>query len=118
MSANIEKSVASATLPELQEMADARKLFLQRVTLVHHWINGLFSSQIECPSSFRFRSDGLVMIGLKDGDHPLLRAYSIVSPDWEEHLEFFSVKVAEGPLTSRLQHLFERFFSEKSDDTG
>ena len=45
------------------------------------------------------------MIGLKDGDRPLLRAYSIVSPNWEEHLEFFSVKVPEGPLTSRLQHL-------------
>jgi ferredoxin--NADP+ reductase len=105
MLANIEKSVGSATLPELQEMAEARKLFLQRVTWVHHWTNGLFSFRIERPDSFRFRSGEFVMIGLKDGDRPLLRAYSIVSPSWEEHLEFFSVKVPEGPLTSRLQHL-------------
>ena len=105
MSATIEKSVGTATLPELQEMAEARKLHLQRVTWVHHWTNGLFSFQIERPDSFRFRSGEFVMIGLKDGDRPLLRAYSIVSPNWEEHLEFFSVKVPEGPLTSRLQHL-------------
>lgn len=105
MSAITEKSVGTATLPELQEMAEARKLHLQRVTWVHHWTNGLFSFQIERPASFRFRSGEFVMIGLKDGDRPLLRAYSIVSPNWEEHLEFFSVKVPEGPLTSRLQHL-------------
>jgi ferredoxin--NADP+ reductase len=105
MSANIEKSVGSATMPELQEMAEDRKLFLQRVSWVHHWTNGLFSFRIERPDSFRFRSGEFVMIGLKDGDRPLLRAYSIVSPSWEEHLEFFSVKVPEGPLTSRLQHL-------------
>jgi ferredoxin--NADP+ reductase len=105
MSANSEKSVGSATMPELQEMAEARKLFLQRVTWVHHWTNGLFSFRVERPDSFRFRSGEFVMIGLKDGDRPLLRAYSIVSPSWEEHLEFFSVKVPEGPLTSRLQHL-------------
>ena len=105
MLANTEKSVGSATMPELQEMAEARKLFLQRVTWVHHWTNGLFSFRIERPDSFRFRSGEFVMIGLKDGDRPLLRAYSIVSPSWEEHLEFFSVKVPEGPLTSRLQHL-------------
>lgn len=105
MSANTEKSVGSATMPELQEMAEARKLYLQRVTWVHHWTNGLFSFRVERPDSFRFRSGEFVMIGLKDGDRPLLRAYSIVSPSWEEHLEFFSVKVPEGPLTSRLQHL-------------
>ena len=105
MAANTEKYVGSATIPELQEMAEAKKLFLQRVTWVHHWTNGLFSFRVERPDSFRFRSGEFVMIGLKDGDRPLLRAYSIVSPSWEEHLEFFSVKVPEGPLTSRLQHL-------------
>ena len=66
MSANIEISVGSATLPELQEMAEARKLFLQRVTWVHHWTNGLFSFRIERPDSFRFRSGEFVMIGLKE----------------------------------------------------
>jgi len=66
MSANIEISVGSATLPELQEMAEVRKLFLQRVTWVHHWTNGLFSFRIERPDSFRFRSGEFVMIGLKE----------------------------------------------------
>ena len=86
-------------------MAQAKKLHLQKVTWVHHWTAELFSFRIERPRSFRFRSGEFVMIGLKDGDRPLLRAYSIASPSWEEHLEFFSVKIPEGPLTSRLQHL-------------
>lgn len=76
-----EKTVGSATLLELQAMAEAKKLFLQRVTWVHHWTNGLFSFRIERPDSFRFRSGEFVMIGLKDGERPLLRAYSIVSPN-------------------------------------
>ncbi len=98
-------SAGPATLPELEAMAEAKKLYLQKVTWVHHWTHGLFSFRIERPRSLRFRSGEFVMIGLKEGDRPLLRAYSIASPSWEEHLEFFSVKVCEGPLTSRLQHL-------------
>ena len=98
-------SVGPTTLPELEAMAEAKKLYLQKVTWVHHWTHGLFSFRIERPRSLRFRSGEFVMIGLKDGGKPLLRAYSIASPSWEEHLEFFSVKVREGPLTSRLQHL-------------
>ena len=100
-----EKPKESSTLIDLQTIAEAKKLFLQRVTWVHHWTDSLFSFRIERPDSFRFRSGEFVMIGLEDGNRPLLRAYSIVSPNWEEHLEFFSIKVPEGPLTSRLQHL-------------
>ena len=102
---DLPAAIGSATLPELEQMAEARKLYLQKVTWVHHWTNGLFSFRIERPPGFRFRSGEFVMIGLKDNDKPLLRAYSIVSPNWEEHLEFFSVKVPGGPLTSRLQHM-------------
>ena len=98
-------SVGSATLLELEHMAEKKKLHLLKVTWVHHWSDGLFSFRVERPPSFRFRSGEFVMIGLKDGDKPLMRAYSIASPSWEDHLEFFSVKVPGGPLTSRLQHL-------------
>jgi ferredoxin--NADP+ reductase len=105
MQSESRKTVGTATMIELQQMASERKLFLQKVVSVRHWTNGLFSFCIERPESFRFRSGEFVMIGLKDGTKPLLRAYSIVSPNWEDHLEFFSVKVPEGPLTSRLQHL-------------
>ena len=75
------------------------------VRWVKHWNEHLFSFAIERPASFRFRSGEFVMIGLMDGDRPLMRAYSIASAHYEEHLEFFSIKVPNGPLTSRLQHL-------------
>lgn len=80
MSKESYKSVGSATIFELQKMASTKKLCLQKVIDVHHWTNGLFSFQIERPAGFRFRSGEFVMIGLKDGERPLMRAYSIVSP--------------------------------------
>ncbi|MAD91705.1 MAG: ferredoxin--NADP(+) reductase [Gammaproteobacteria bacterium] len=92
---------------KLKDMADEKKLFLEKIIWVHHWTESLFSFRIERPNSFRFRSGEFIMIGLNDNKKPLLRAYSIVSPNWEEHLEFFSIKVPDGPLTSRLQHLKE-----------
>ncbi len=77
-----------------------------RVTEVTHWTEKLFSFKVERPASLRFRSGEFVMIGLlKDDGKPLLRAYSIASPSWGEELEFYSIKVQDGPLTSRLQHL-------------
>lgn len=77
-----------------------------RVMSVRHWTDRLFSFVVERPQSFRFRSGEFVMIGLlKDDGRPLLRAYSIASPFWEESLSFYSIKVADGPLTSRLQHI-------------
>lgn len=90
----------------MEQYAEAKGMFVPAVTWVHHWTPGLFSFRVERPQSFRFTSGEFVMIGLMDeSGKPIMRAYSIVSPSWEEHLEFFSVKVEEGPLTSRLQHL-------------
>src|SRR3978361_1395476 len=80
--------------------------FNQEVVLsVHHWTDTLFSFTTTRDPSFRFRNGEFTMIGLKDGDKPLLRAYSVASANYEEELEFFSIKVQDGPLTSRLQHL-------------
>jgi len=96
----------STAQPTMAQVAEAKGLHLQRVTWVHHWTPDLFSFRIERPQSFRFTSGEFIMIGLLgDNGKPVLRAYSIASPAWEDHLEFFSVKVADGALTSRLQHL-------------
>ena len=74
------------------------------VRWVRHWNEHLFSFAIERPPSFRFRSGEFVMIGLPtDSGKPLMRAYSIASPDYAEELEFLSIKVQDGPLTARLQ---------------
>lgn len=76
----------------------------QVVTSVTHWTDTLFSFRVARPASLRFRSGEFVMIGLlKDDGKPLLRAYSIASPSWDDELEFYSIKVPDGPLTSRLQ---------------
>jgi ferredoxin--NADP+ reductase len=78
----------------------------QTVTAVRHWTDRLFSFRVTRPASLRFRSGEFVMIGLLgDNGKPLLRAYSIASPSWDEELEFYSIKVPDGPLTSRLQHI-------------
>ncbi|WP_043917072.1 ferredoxin--NADP reductase [Jannaschia aquimarina] len=84
----------------------------QTVTQVTHWTDWLFSFRTTRPASLRFRSGEFVMIGLmgdpdpKTGKQkPLLRAYSIASPSWDEELEFYSIKVQDGPLTSKLQHI-------------
>ncbi len=84
----------------------------QTVTEVKHWTDKLFSFRVTRPASLRFRSGEFVMIGLmgevneKTGKQkPLLRAYSIASPSWDEEMEFYSIKVEDGPLTSRLQHI-------------
>ena len=84
----------------------------QTVTSVQHYTDSLFSFRVTRPASMRFRSGEFVMIGLMGDPHPetgkqkpLLRAYSIASPSWDEELEFYSIKVPDGPLTSRLQHI-------------
>ena len=84
----------------------------QTVTQVKHWTDRLFSFRVTRPASLRFRSGEFVMIGLMGDPHPetgkqkpLLRAYSIASPSWDEELEFYSIKVQDGPLTSKLQHI-------------
>ena len=89
------------TAPALKTLPDA-----QTVTSVHHWTDRLFSFRVTRPRSLRFRSGEFVMIGLMgDTGKPLLRAYSIASPNWDDQLEFYSIKVPDGPLTSRLQHI-------------
>jgi len=77
----------------------------ERVLSVHHWTDTLFSFTTTRNPTFRFRNGEFTMIGIKVGEKPLLRAYSVVSANYEEHLEFFSIKVQNGPLTSKLQHL-------------
>jgi ferredoxin--NADP+ reductase len=79
--------------------------FEERVLSVHHWTDTLFSFTCTRDPSFRFKSGQFTMIGLPVDGRPLLRAYSMVSGHWEETLEFLSIKVPDGPLTSRLQHM-------------
>jgi ferredoxin--NADP+ reductase len=77
----------------------------ERVLSVHHWTDKLFTFTTTRDPALRFSNGHFTMIGLKVNDKPLLRAYSIVSANYEEHLEFLSIKVPDGPLTSRLQHI-------------
>ncbi|MES2415580.1 MAG: ferredoxin--NADP reductase [Pseudomonadota bacterium] len=77
----------------------------ERVLSVHHWTDKLFTFTTTRDTSLRFSNGHFTMIGLRVNDKPLLRAYSIVSANYEEHLEFLSIKVPDGPLTSRLQHI-------------
>lgn len=78
----------------------------QTVTEVQHYTDRLFRFRVTRPRSLRFRSGEFVMIGLMgDNEKPLLRAYSIASPAWDDELEFYSIKVQDGPLTSKLQHI-------------
>lgn len=79
----------------------------ERVLHVHHWNDTLFSFKTTRDPALRFHNGHFVMIGLEVNGKPLMRAYSIASSNYEEHLEFLSIKVANGPLTSRLQHLKE-----------
>ena len=82
-------------------------LAAERVLSVHHWNDTLFSFKTTRDPGLRFINGQFVMIGLMVNGKPLMRAYSIVSANYEEYLEFFSIKVQDGPLTSRLQHLKE-----------
>jgi len=94
---------AHATLAPLEPTAS---LSVEKVLTVQHWNEHLFSFTITRPPSFRFRSGEFVMIGLLgDNGKPLLRAYSVASPAWAEELEFLSIKVEDGPLTSKLQQI-------------
>ncbi len=95
------KPVSEVTAVKAPVLPDA-----QTVIDVKHWTDSLFSFKVSRPASLRFRSGEFVMIGLLgDNGKPLLRAYSIASPSWDEELEFYSIKVQDGPLTSKLQHI-------------
>ncbi len=93
------------TAPEAPKRP-AHNLPTETVTQVRHYTDRLFSFRTTRPRSLRFRSGEFVMIGLVgDNGRPILRAYSIASPAWDEELEFYSIKVQDGPLTSKLQHI-------------
>jgi ferredoxin--NADP+ reductase len=80
--------------------------FVETVTWVQHWTGSLFSFRTTRDRALRFSSGQFVMVGLeKEDGKPLVRAYSIASPSWHEELEFYSIKVPDGPLTSRLQKI-------------
>ena len=80
-------------------------LLKEKVIEVHHWTDKTFSFKTTRNISFRFKNGEFAMIGLEIDKKPLLRAYSVVSPNHEDHLEFLSIKVPNGPLTSKLQHI-------------
>lgn len=95
-------------------------LNVEKVTSVHHWTDTLFSFTTSRDPAFRFKNGHFVMIGLEDEGKPLLRAYSIASANYEDQLEFFSIKVPDGPLTSKLQNIKvgdEIFVSRKPTGT-
>lgn len=77
----------------------------ERVLDVRHWSETVFSFTTTRPASLRFRSGNFLMLGLEIDRRPLLRAYSIASAHYDDHLEFVSIKVPDGPLTSRLAHV-------------
>ena len=92
----------------------------EQVLSVHHWTDTLFSFKTSRDSSFRFENGHFTMIGLENEGRPLLRAYSIASANHEDELEFFSIKVPDGPLTSKLQQIKpgdEIFVSRKPTGT-
>lgn len=82
-----------------------KNLYIEKVTEVKHWNDGLFSFKCTRNDGLRFENGQFVMMGLMINDKPVLRAYSIASPNYEEHLEFFSIKVTDGKLTSHLQNI-------------
>ncbi|MBX9465610.1 MAG: ferredoxin--NADP reductase [Aquamicrobium sp.] len=96
-----------------QEVGSARPIefpipagvYAERVVSVRHYTDRLFSFRITRPQAFRFRSGEFVMIGLPNAEKPVFRAYSIASPAWDEEIEFFSIKVPDGPLTQHLQKI-------------
>lgn len=90
-----------------QDFAIPAGVFAETVTEVQHYTDHLFRFRITRPASFRFRSGEFVMIGLPNAEKPVFRVYSIASPSWDEEIEFFSIKVPDGPLTQHLQKLRE-----------
>ncbi len=95
--------VFNAPSPAARLQSDTHHV--ETITWVKHWTETYFSFGLTRPASFRFRSGEFVMIGLPGETKPIMRAYSIASPHWAEELEFFSIKVPDGPLTSRLQKI-------------
>ena len=100
MSSDMAEAVAPAA-----EFPIPAGVFAETVVSVNHYTDRLFDFRITRPASFRFRSGEFVMIGLPNAEKPVFRAYSIASPSWDEEIEFFSIKVPDGPLTEHLQKI-------------
>jgi ferredoxin/flavodoxin---NADP+ reductase len=108
------KSIVPAPLPvpfvvysRQRQVTILAAIGAERVLKVHHWTDTQFTFTTTRDSALRFENGQFVMVGLHIDSRPLLRAYSIASANHEEHLEFLSIKVPDGPLTSRLQHIRE-----------
>ncbi len=99
------RATAAQTEPATPDVIDEGAFFSCLVTEVEHYTDTLFRFRTARPQSLRFRSGEFVMIGLKSDTKPVLRAYSIASPSWDEGLEFYSIKVEGGALTSQLRHI-------------
>jgi len=99
-----QSSIEAATDPTLP-FPLGKGVMAQKVLSVRHYSPELFSFRVERPDSFRFRSGEFVMIGLPNAEKPVYRAYSIASANWADHIEFFSIKVPNGPLTEHLQRI-------------
>lgn len=80
-------------------------MYSEKVTWVHHWSENIFSFRTTRNSSFRFVAGEFAMIGIKIDDKNVLRAYSVASPPWADYLEFLSIKIPDGKLTSKLQNI-------------
>jgi len=93
------------SLAKQMEFPIPDRVYAETVTEVQHYTDNLFRFRTTRPASLRFRSGEFVMIGLLNSENPIYRAYSIASPNWEEMLEFFSIKVPDGPLTEHLQKI-------------
>ena len=98
-------SALKAADAEARQFPIPANVYAETVVSVRHYTDRLFSFRITRPQSFRFRSGEFVMIGLPNDEKPDFRAYSIASPNWDEEIEFFSIKVPDGPLTSHLQKI-------------
>ncbi len=99
---NIQVSTVRADEPEFPIPVG---VYAETILSVRHYTDRLFSFRTTRPQSFRFRSGEFAMIGLPNAEKPVYRAYSIASPSWDEELEFFSIKVENGPLTQHLQKI-------------
>ncbi|MEM6534111.1 MAG: ferredoxin--NADP reductase [Pseudomonadota bacterium] len=103
-----ELTIDAATATPAPKKVNPNAPTEETVLSVNHYTDRLFKFRITRPSSFRFRSGEFIMIGLMgDNGKPLLRAYSVASPNWDDTLEFYSIKVPDGPLTSKLQKIEE-----------
>lgn len=101
----MQTAALAVTTDDAPEFPIPANTYAERVVSVTHYTDSLFSFRITRPAAFRFRSGEFVMIGLPNAERPVFRAYSIASPAWDEEVEFYSIKVPDGPLTQHLQKI-------------